>query len=402
MALKYEALTWSGEKVKGVLDTDSEEVACEMLQEEALIPWRLAPAKRRLSLETVISRLFPPSTQELIEFTQQTASLIISGIPLIRALAAHLDHTHNLGLKNALKHIVQDVESGSRLSGALSKHPSVFPEFYIRLLRVGEASGGLAMSLDQLAHSLKRRKAVRDRVKRALTYPALSLVIAAVAALVLVRYSLPALVGMLEEFGGELPFVTRLLIAMTELLQTYIAYLLPGVGVVVVTALLVWSSGLAKSLRDHALLRAPLVGRISMSSNMFFLTSTLATLLKAGLPTIEALRLTEHGLSNSVLREKLGRVTTEASNGSRLGQAIINEGGFPPLLSQAISTGEVKGTQTDTLQGLADYYEQQTENSVAGATELIQPVVTLVVAGVVGFVAVAIISGIYSTLSSVR
>ena len=402
MALKYEALTWSGEKVKGVLDTDSEEVACKMLHEEALIPWRLTPATSRLNLEAVMPRLFPPTTQELIEFTQQTASLITSGIPLVRALAAHRDHTQNIGLKSALRNIVEDIESGSRLSGALSRHPRVFPEFYIRLLRVGEASGGLAVSLEGLARSLKRRKAVRDRVKRALTYPALSLAIAAVAALVLVKYSLPALVGMLEEFGGELPRMTRLLIAMTDWLQAYIGYALPGVAVMVAVVLVASRGKTVKRWRDGMLLKAPLVGRVSMSSNMFFLTSTLATLLKAGLPTIEALRLTEHGLSNSVLREKLGRVTTETSNGSKLGQAIINEGGFPPLLSQAISTGEVKGTQTDTLQGLADYYEQQTENSVAGATEMIQPIVTLLVAGVVGFVAVAIISGIYSTLSSVR
>ena len=385
-----------------MLNTDSEEVACEMLQEEALIPWRLTPAQSGLNLEAVIPRLFPPTAQELIEFTQQTASLITSGIPLIRALSAHRDHTQNIGLKNALRHVVEDVESGSRLSSALSRHPRVFPDFYIRLLRVGEASGGLAMSLEQLAHSLKRRKVVRDRVKRALTYPALSLAIAAVAALVLVKYSLPALVGMLEEFGGELPLITRLLITATDFLQSYIGYALPAVGAIAAIALLASRGKRVTRLRDRALLRAPLVGRVSMSSNMFFLTSTLATLLKAGLPTIEALRLTEHGLRNSVLREKLGRVTTDASNGSKLGQAIINEGGFPPLLSQAISTGEVNGTQADTLQGLADYYEQQTENSVAGATEMIQPVVTLLVAGVVGFVAVAVISGIYSTLSAVR
>ena len=144
------------------------------------------------------------------------------------------------------------------------------------------------------------------------------------------------------------------------------------------------------------------IGGILMGSNMFLLTSNLVTMLDAGVAPIEALRLSGEGLNNVLLHEKLDMVIDEATQGFKLGEAFSKQSVFPPLLSQAIVIGETRGTLTDTLRGLSEYYEQQTERLVSGALELIQPAIIIFVAGIVGFVAVGVISGIYSTIGAVQ
>ena len=401
MAIKYEAYTRQGEKVKGVLETDSEEDAYGMLEREELVPYRLRPVRPRRSLVRMMPGLFKPKLQEIIDFTRQLASLLDSGIPLRRALIVQRDQARSPGLKEALRQIVQDIEGGSQFSESFSGHATVFPEFYLRLVRVGEATGGIPLTLRQLTDNLQRRKTVADKVKKALVYPAISLSVAFIAAIVLVTYSLPSLTGLLKEFGGELPVATQLLINISDTLQAYGPFVIfPVVGLAVLAGVVSRTAAGAK-LRDRILLRIPVVGGILLGSNMFFVTTTLSTLLRAGVAPIEAMRLAEEGLSNAMVRERLAVVTQRASEGTKLGEAFGEERMFPSILSQAIVTGELRGNVADTLSGLAEYYEDLTDRAVSGATDLIQPAVILIVAGIVGFVAVAVISGIYSTLGSV-
>ena len=268
------------------------------------------------------------------------------------------------------------------------------------MLRVGEATGGVPVILQQLTDNLQRRKAVGDKVRRALVYQAISLAVALVAAVILVTYSLPSLTGLLKDYGGELPIATRLLINISDVLQAYIFHILGPVAVLVLLVLLGSRSARVRRLRDRALLSFPVVGGILLASNMFSLTTTLSTLLRSGVPPIEALKSTEEGLGNAVMRERLAEVTRRASEGTKLGDAFAEHQGFPSILAQAVSTGEMRGSLSDSLGGLAEYYEDVTERSVSGATELIQPAVIIGVAAVVGFVAIAVISGIYSTLGS--
>ena len=400
MAIKYEAYTRAGEKVRGVLSTDSETDAYEMLERDELIPYRLRPVKARSSLVQLAPGLFKPKTQDIIDFTRQLASLLSSGIALRRALVAQRDQVRSPGLKEALRQIIQDIEAGQRFSDVFARHPTVFPEFYLRMLRVGEATGGVPAVLQQLTDNLQRRNAVGDKVRRALVYPAISLAVALVAAVILVTYSLPSLTGLLNDYGGELPIATRLLINISDFLQAYILLVLGPVAVLVLLVLLGSRSPRVRRLRDRALLRVPVVGGILLASNMFSLTTTLSTLLRSGVPPIEALKSTEEGLGNAVMRERLAEVTHRASEGTKLGDAFADHQGFPSILAQAVSTGEMRGSLSDSLGGLAEYYEDVTERSVSGLTELIQPAVIIAVAGVVGFVAIAVISGIYSTLGS--
>ncbi len=401
MAIRYEAYTQQGEKVKGVLETDSEEDAYGLLEKDELIPYRLQPVKTRRSLVQIMPGLFKPRPQEVIDFTRQMASLLNSGIPVRRALVVQREQARSPGLKEALRRIIQDIEEGVRFGEAFERHKTVFPEFYLRLLAVGEATGGIPLTLQQLTDTLQRRKSVADKVRKALIYPAISLAVALVAAFVLVTYSLPSLTGLLKDFGGELPVATQLLITVSDGLAAYALFIIVPIVSLGLGTAMASRTEVGKRTRDRFLLQLPVVGTILEGSSMFFLTTTLSTLLKGGVPTIEAMKLAEEGLGNAVYRERLAGVTQRASEGTKLGEAFGEEKGFPSIIAQAIATGELRGSMVDTLAGIAEYYEDLTDRAVSGATELIQPGVIIFVAGIVGFVAVAVISGIYSTLGNV-
>ena len=320
----------------------------------------------------------------------------------MRCLTAQRGQISNKGLKHALGEIIVSVEAGNKLSDALAEQSHIFPDFYVRMLRVGEATGGLPYVLNQVAETLQRRKAVTDRVRDAAVYPAFTLLVAVVAAIVLVTYSLPSLSGLLSEVGSDQPTSTRVLIGVSNFFGEYGAPILIGLAVLAVLVFVALRTEIGRAGTDTVLLRVPVIGRVIVANNMFALTSILSTLLKSGMSPVEALKLTQRGMANAYYRRRLGRVIDRATEGTKLGEAFEEEGGFPPIVSQAIVTGETRGSLDDTMSGLSEYYEDVTKRAAGGITELIQPAIILFVAGMVGFVAVAIISGIYSALGAVR
>ena len=402
MAIKYEAYTRLGEKVVGVLHTDDEEAVYDILDQEDLIPYRIRPAQSGFSLVRMFPTVFNPSAQDIIDFTRQLAALLSSGIPLVRCLTAQRGQASNKGLKYALGEIIASVEAGNKLSDALAEQSHIFPDFYVRMLRVGEATGGLPYVLNQVADTLQRRKAVTDRVRDAAVYPAFTLLVAVVAAIVLVTYSLPSLSGLLSEVDSDQPTSTRVLINVSDFFGEYGASILIGLAVLAVLIFVALRTEIGRAATDTVLLRVPVIGRVIVANNMFALTSILSTLLKSGMSPVEALKLTQRGMANAYYRRRLGRVIDRATEGTKLGEAFEEERGFPAIVSQAIVTGETRGSLDDTMSGLSEYYEDVTKRAAGGITELIQPAIILFVAGMVGFVAVAIISGIYSALGAVR
>lgn len=402
MVIRYVAYTWQGQRVEGVLDVATEEDARQLLQEDQLIPYRLITVRPRRNLVQIVPSLFQPKPKEVIEFTRGLSSLLRSGIPMREALVILRAQSGSMGMKEVLRRVIQDIEGGDRFSDACSFHPRVFTDFYISLLRVGEAGGAMAVSLQQLADTLEKRKAIRDKVRAALVYPMVSLGVALIVAVILVTYSLPALVGLLTEYGGTLPTNTKMLITVSNFVQSYNLYIFITIGSLVGLSSVGFRTKIGSRLRDRLLLKTPIVSEVLVRSNLYSLTSTFSRLLNAGIPTIESLELSKESLNNVIFQERLANVIQAATSGERLGSAFRIYWPSPPLLSQAITTGEASGGMADALNGLADFFEQEATRSVSAATELIQPAVILLVAALVGFVATAVISGIYSAIGSVR
>ena len=402
MAIKYEAYTRLGEKVVGVLHTDSEDTAYGILEGEDLIPYRVSPVRRGGRIFRLFPTFLGPSSQNVIDFTRQLAALLNAGIPLRRSLGAQRDQVSNAGLRSALGEIVEAVEEGRKFSEAVADHPHIFADFYVRMLKVGEATGGLPFVLNQIADALQRRKTVSDRIRGSLVYPGFTLLVALGAASVLVIYSLPALTDLLSQVGGELPASTRLLIVVSNIVDQYAVRAMVGALVLAILIVGALRLEIGRTVADTVLLRMPVLGRVIVANNMFALTSILSTLLKAGMSPVEALQLTRRGMANAYYRRKLGVVVERVEQGVRLGAAFGADSGFPSIVSQAVVTGETRGRLADTLSGLMEYYEDVTTRSAGGIAELIQPVIILFVSAVVGFVAISVISGIYSTLGAIQ
>ena len=402
MVVRYVAYTWQGDKVEGVLNVDREEEARAMLQRDDLIPYELVRVRPFPSFSSLAPILFQPKPQEVIEFTRGLAALLRSGIPIRDGLTILRGQGSGLGMKEIVRQLIVSIENGSRLSEACANHPRVFTGFYVRLLRLGEATGRMPESLQQLAEILLRRKAIRQKVKGALVYPAISMVVAILVAIVLLVYSLPAIVDLLNEFGGELPLATRLLVGISELVQAYKTMIFIMLACLIVGGWLLTQTKGGRHMIDRYFLKLPVAGSVVMQSNLFSLTSTFGTLLRSGIPSMEALRLARESLGNVALRERLDLIIHDVEGGTRLGPAFREHWPDPPLLSQGIVTGEATGDLPVALDNMAEYYEQEATRAVSGATELIQPAVILLVAGMVGFVAVAVVGGVYSALGSVE
>lgn len=400
MRVKYEAFTWAGGRVKGEMEAETEMAAYEALRGEQLVPHRLQEMRPRRSLVQVMPSLFKPPDQVVIDFTRQMSTLMRAGVPLRSALVGLRDGATSLGLREALRQMLMDIEAGMGFSAACARHPTVFPGFYIRLLQVAEAAGELGALLGQIAQLLERQKALKQRVRSALMYPAMTVGIAIVALVVLVTYSLPALLKLISGFGGDLPFTTRLLMQGAELMRAYGLY---GIGLAL--ALGAGSVALRRTQRGgrvlgRVLMRVPIMGKTLILSNIFTLMSTLGTLLRSGVPMVESLRLVGREASPAI-REGVERVVVVVSAGESLSQAFTVAAVFPPLVAQAMRSGEAAGTMPQIVESLAEYYEKELDRAVGQAVEMIQPVVTLLVAAFVGFVAVAVLSGVYSTLGSI-
>lgn len=384
------------------MDVAREDQARELLQQENLIPYTLAPVYERKTLVQRFPALFPVNAKELIEFSRGLSSLLRSGISMRDSLNILRDQSSSMGLKEVLRQVIEDIEAGKRLSEACESHRSIFDGYYTRLLRVGEATGGMASTMQQLADALEKNKQMKDKVKAALIYPIISLAVAIIVTIILVTFSLPALVNLLTEFGGEMPTSTMLLIKTSELMEVYRLHIFVAI---VLGAGGAWSfsrTNMGSRLKDRIIMKLPLVKGVILRSNLFTLCSTFGTLLQAGIPSVEALRLSRDGINNIVLLAQLDQVIEDAEAGNRLGPSFQSRWPDPPLLSQGIATGEAAGNMIQSLSGLADYYEQEAAKSISAATELIQPAVILLVAAVIGFVGTAVISGIYSSIASIE
>lgn len=402
MVVRYVAYTWQGDKVEGVLDVDREEEARAMLQREDLIPYELVRVRPLPSFSSLAPVLFHPKPQEVIEFSRGLAALIRSGIPIRDGLTILRGQGGGMGMKEIVRQLKVSIENGSRLSEACANHPRVFTGFYVRLLRLGEATGKMPESLQQLADILMKRKAISEKVKAALIYPGISMIVAILVAVVLLVYSLPAIIDLLTEFGGDLPLATRLLVEVSSFVQAYKMMIFVALACLIVSVWLVSHAQRGRQLVDRYFLKIPIAGKVVMQSNLFSLTSTFGTLLRSGIPSMEALRLARESLGNVALRERLDLIINDVEGGMRLGTAFRQHWPDPPLLSQGIITGEATGDLPSALDNMAEYYEQEAARAVNGATELIQPAVILLVAGMVGFVAVAVVGGVYSALGAVQ
>lgn len=402
MPIKYVAYTEDGQRVSGLLDVDSTADAEEKLWGSNLIVVQLKRVRRLPSKYELLPTLFRVKTSELISFARDLSFLLESGIPLFRSLHLLLPRIYNRRLRVTLEGVIQNIASGNSLSQSLAKYPDIFPTIFTRLVRVGEETGGLAEVLHRVITYMERQEDLARKVKKATTYPAMVFVVGIAGAVVLVTFAMPQLTTLFTEFGAEIPTAARMLIALSGWLENNGMYVLAGMAVAGIAFWRYVSTARGRRKWDYYVLRIPRVGMIVSSSNLARFTSTLEVLLTAGVPLVEAVSLLRVVSTNIAFIDASGQIETDLLTGQSFSESLSKYPVFPNMTVQMINVAEEGGGLSTSLERQSRFYEEETDRAIASTTSLIEPLAIIVVAILVGFVAISMFTAIYSLIGQIQ
>ncbi len=398
----YRAYTETGRRREGRIDAEGPSAAEQALWLEGLKIVRLTPVPPRKTMADYFPSLYQISRADIILFTRQLATFVGAGVPMSRALGTIAEETASTLFKRVVLSVLDDLERGQNLSEALAKHPKVFPTLYIDLVRVAELTGNLEATLTELAVYLRRDLNTLRRVRAAMIYPAVILVVATAVVIILVVFALPAFVRIFGEFRVELPLSTRILIGFVQFITKWA----PVIGAVIVAlvggVVLALRTERGKYAKDKLSIKAPIIGPIVLSAVLNRFARTMAMVLKAGVPLGQTFEAVIASTANRVFQRGLNTVKEQMTGGDGFAGPLVRTHLFPPMLTQMVRVGEETGTLDTYLEQAAEFYEEELEFRIRTMTSLIEPVMTVAVAIVVGFIAISLISAMYGLVGALK
>ncbi len=402
----YTATSLQGEKITGNEKAASERELSRSLHERGYILTKVAAEEQknpRRKLLAMLEGLFSVSLSEKLLFMRNLKVMVEAGVPLPKTLEILALQTGSPQLKNALADIREKILQGEMLSLAMSRHPAIFPDLFVNMIKAGEESGTMEGVLSHLTLQLEREHDLKSKIQSALMYPTV-IVIAMIGVGVIMLVSVvPNLAKTFNELGVSLPPTTRFIVGLGDFLshQWYLALLL-----FLVFAFASWrfvKSTRGKTLLDGMTLRIPFVASLIRKINSAFFARTLSSLIGAGIPIVKSLEITSTVLDNKYFKETLQHAAQEVRKGAKLSQSLKGSGKLYPLVVlQMLEVGEETGQTGEILQKLADFFEDEVSATTKNIASVIEPVLMLVIGAVVGFFAVSMIQPMYSILGSVK
>ncbi|GMT42710.1 MAG: type II secretion system protein [bacterium] len=393
----YTATDAQGRLVTGSLDAPDKKIAVDRLQKENRYPISVEThRKRRALIAGLPFKKNPMSRREMLDFTSQMATLLKSGLVLDRCLGILIELTSKEKTREIVRSIQEAVHSGETLSGAMAKHGGLFSRLYIAMVKAGEAGGFLEKIFERLEHYLESRLKLVESVRSAMFYPAI-LFVAGVSALgILTGYVIPKFAVIFEGMGAELPAATRFLVWISHLFSANYPWIL-----IAVVAAFFFVQGLmkmdsARRRRDHIILKIPLFGSLVQKSIVAQFTRTLGTLLQSGVPILQSLGIVKETVSNSLYADMIEKTAQGVKEGQKMSGIIKESGLFPPLATHMMMVGEESGALDDMMIRMARIYDEEVEMVVKRIITVIEPVMILVMGGVVAFVVVSMLTAIFS------
>jgi len=393
---QYKARTPSGELKKGTIEAANEEAAASLLAEYGLVITYLGPEKEAFDWEKLLRAFQRVSVKEKVVFTRQLATMINAGLPIIQALKSLINQTRNKTFQEIIERILREVEGGTRLSEAMAKFPEVFPKLYTSMVAAGEASGQLDKSLAQLADQLEKNYALMSKIRSALYYPAFILLSVGVGGAVLVTQVVPQIATIFAEANATLPLPTRLLMAVSDFLSSYwwlvLLVLLGGIFAL-------WTyikTPLGRQAWDEFKLALPKLKEVFQKIYMARFTRTLGTLLRGGLPILEAMEITSDAVGNVVIKQSILASRHEVENGVPLAKTLEKDENFLEMVPQMVAVGEQTGSVDEMLLRLADFYDAEVDNFVKAFSSLIEPALIILMGLLVATLVASILLPIYN------
>jgi type II secretory pathway component PulF len=402
---QYRAVDPQGKVVEGTIDAAEVPAVVARLHDRGLVPLLIGAATGTDGARVRAGRAALPSlasltrkrikNRDLLVMTQELSALVSSGLPLDRSLATLAELADNAELKRILTDVLHAVQGGKSLAEALGQH-RVFPPLYVNMIRAGELGGFLEQVLQRLVDYLDRAQTLRDDVKSALTYPILLTVAMGLSIVVLLVYVLPKFASLFGDVGRAIPLQARLILGLSDVVRGYWWAFLLLVGLAVFAFRSWIGTPRGRYSWDQTKLRLPALGAVLRKMEVATLARTLGTLLKSGVPMLQALGIVKEIAGNQVVGRALGDVEVGVREGAGVSEPLARTGIFPPLAVQMIAVGEETGRLDELLLRVADHFDREVRVVIMQFTRLLEPVLILVMGLGVGFIVVSMLSAIFS------
>ncbi len=402
----YEARDATGQLRKDTIEAANLRAATQRLQEQRMTVIQIkakAAGGGAEGLAGLLSRMKKVDEQALTVFSRQFATMINAGLAMVRCLDILSEQTEDKKLKETLIQVRRDVEGGSTLSNSLAKHPQVFSMLYISMVKAGEMGGVLDEVLERLAGFMEKDFALKKKVKSALTYPVVILLMASGIVFFLVTYILPTFVSLFEGMSLALPLPTQILIAVTKGARNPAvvipAMILLGLGLFAFNQYVKTPAG--RKQYDMMKLNIPVFGMLNRKVSISRFCRTLGTLLSSGVPIMQALEIVGRASGNEIIAMTVTKVRESIREGESIASPLGASGMFPPMVTQMVAVGEETGNLDAMLSKIADFYDTEVEYMLASLTSMLEPIMIVGMGGIVGFIVISVFLPLYQLIGNI-
>ncbi len=397
--------TWEGKTKTGEVKKGEMEAADEASVQQRLRAMALQNVKIRrkgLQLSFKLPGIGGITQKDLVIFTRQFATMIDAGLPLVQCLDILANQLDNMAFREVLTRVKVKVESGSTLADALGDHPKVFDVLYVQLVAAGEIGGILDTILNRLAAYIEKNEKLKSKVKGAMVYPSIVLVVAVGVTAVLLLFVTPTFEKMFKDFGGAMPAPTQIVIDLSKFLQKYILLII-GVTIAGAIAFRTWkNTKKGREQWDRFTIKTPVLGPLIRKVAVARFTRTLGTMISSGVPILDALEVVAKSAGNTVVEKAIRYTKEKISEGKTIVQPLSETNVFPSMVVQMIGVGEATGAMDQMLNKIADFYDDEVDAAVAALTSMIEPIMMVFLGAIVGGFLIAMYLPIFSIAGAVK
>ncbi len=403
MTFQYSVRDRAGKLMTGKIDADSPTAVAQKLKSMGYAPVSISQANAGLNREFSLPKFGAKvKLKDLAVFSRQFATMINSGLSLLRALSILESQTESKKLAETLTVVRQDVETGDSLSNALAKHPDIFPPLMVNMTRAGEVGGFLDSVMLQIAANYEAEVKLRGKVKAAMTYPIVVFVIAILAVTGMLLFIVPVFAGLFKSLGGTLPAPTRLLVAASAGLKILMPFLVVAFIAFLITWPRVKHHERVRNFLDPLKLKMPIFGTLFQKIALSRFTRNLGTMLHAGVPILQSLDIVADTTGNVVVGRAVRDVQDSVRQGESITAPLSNHSVFPPMVVQMMHVGEDTGALDDMLHKISDFYDQEVEATTEALTALIEPLMIAVLGGIIGSMIIALYMPIFKIFDLIK
>lgn len=397
----FKAIDLTGGKARGEVEAESKQAVSDQLKSRGLIVLDIADKHASRQIELAFMKTVKAS--ELAIFSRQLATMISSGMSILRALYVLEEQTESKFLKETIVAVRKDVEAGLSLSDSMSRHPKVFSQLFVAMTQAGETGGVLEDALMRVADQLQKDAALRRQIKAAMVYPTLVIFFAVGVMMALVAFLVPVFEGVFKQFGGKLPALTQVSVLLSKMVTGY-WWLMFGSAAAAAFSFIKWKKTTwGRRQWDHFRLRVPMkIGTIVQQVAVARWSRTLASLTAAGVPLLQALEITGRTGGNVAIEESMDGVIASVKRGGTIAAPIAAAPIFPAMVTHMVGVGEETGALDAMLDRVAEFYEEQVEASVKALTSILEPIMIILIGGIVGFIVISMYLPLFEVYNHIQ